>query len=150
MKFVVDYSDFCGFKHVLYRKDEYSFNTNPWLNELDFDITLNTITLTVIDSKVVQLNGFCGLSNLQETQCAPPICQKGLLRVVDSEYYISKSGSSRINNIDMPLFINHKTDWLCIGYPNKEGIAVEFIDNCIFVIDKNQEFIALWIHPTFI
>ena len=31
----------------------------------------------------------------------------------------------------------------------QEG-AVEFIDNCIGVIDGNQELVALWLHPCFI
>lgn len=87
MKFIVDYNDYCGFKQVIYRKDEHSLDTIPWLHEIDFDIALNTLTLTVIDSKVVQLNGFCGLANAQRLTCTPPANQKGVIKVVDSESY---------------------------------------------------------------
>ncbi|WP_186971970.1 hypothetical protein [Bacteroides intestinalis] len=150
MKFIVDYNDYCGLKCVIYRKDEYSLGTTPWVNGIDFDIALNSLTLTVIDSIVVQLSGFCALSNAQRMTDVPPINKKGLLKVVDSESYIGGTGSFRIHNMDMPIYLNSQTGWLCIGYPRKVGIAVEFIDDCIFVIGKKQEFVSLWIHPTFI
>ena len=146
MKFIVDYSGCCEQKHVIYRENEYSFYTILWLNEIDFDIALNTLTLSVIDSRVVQLNGFCGLSKAQKIGYTPPMSSKGFLKVVDSESYIQKSGSFRINDIDIPIFINPQINWICIGHPQKKGTAVEFIDNCIFVIDEKQEFAALWIH----
>lgn len=150
MKFIVDYNDYCGFKQVIYRKDEHSLDTIPWLHEIDFDIALNTLTLTVIDSKMVQLNGFCGLANAQRLKCTPPANQKGVIKVVDSESYAWDAVCVSICNEDVPTYINSKTGWICLGNPYKEGIAVEFIDNCIFVVDENQEFVSLWVHPTYI
>ncbi len=39
MKFIVDYSGCCEQKHVIYRENEYSFDTILWLNEIDFEYT---------------------------------------------------------------------------------------------------------------
>lgn len=150
MKFIVDYNDYCGLKCVIYRKDEHSLGTTPWVNGIDFDIALNSLTLTVIDSIVVQLSGFCCLIMRKGMTDVPPINKKGLLKVVDSESYIGGTGSFRIHNMDMPN-IPKFSNWLALyRISSKVGIAVEFIDDCIFVIGKKQEFISLWIHPTFI
>lgn len=54
----------------------------------------------------------------------PPINKKGLLKVVDSESYIGGTGSFRIHNMDMPIYLNSQTGWLCIGYPRKWGLQL--------------------------
>lgn len=53
MKFSIDYNEYLGRKQVVYRKAEYSFDTIPYIPEIDFDIAINTIALTVVDGKVI-------------------------------------------------------------------------------------------------
>lgn len=150
MKFSIDYNEYLGRKQVVYRKAEYSFDTIPYIPEIDFDIAINTIALTVVDGKVIQLNGFCGLSKTIETPYDVPKAEKGLLKVLYPEVYITKAGSPKLNDKNWTVFINPKTRWICIGNPQCQERAVEFIDNCIGVIDGNQELVALWLHPCFI
>ena len=133
MKFSIDYNEYLGRKQVVYRKAEYSFDTIPYIPEIDFDIAINTIALTVVDGKVIQLNGFCGLS-----------------KTIETPYDVPKAGSPKLNDKNWTVFINPKTRWICIGNPQCQEGAVEFIDNCIGVIDGNQELVALWLHPCFI
>lgn len=150
MKFCIDYNEYLGQKQVVYRKDEYSLDTNPYVHEIDFDIAINTVTLAVVDENVIQLNGFCGLSKGIETLYDVPKARKGLLKVLHPEVYISKAGSSTISDGNWAIFINPKTNWICIGNPQNQAGAVEFIDNCIAVIDEKQELVALWLYPYFV
>lgn len=99
---------------------------------------------------MIQLNGFCGLSKTIETPYDVPKAEKGLLKVLYPEVYIAKAGSPKLNDKNWTVFINPKTRWICIGNPQCQERAVEFIDNCIGVIDGNQELVALWLHPCFI
>lgn len=80
MKFSIDYNEYLGRKQVVYRKAEYSFDTIPYIPEIDFDIAINTIALTVVDGKVIQLNGFCGLSKTIETPYDVPKLRKDYLK----------------------------------------------------------------------
>ena len=96
---------------------------------------------------MIQLNGFCGLSKTIETPYDVPKAEKGLLKVLYPEVYIAKAGSPKLNDKNWTVFINPKTRWICIGNPQCQEGAVEFIDNCIGVIDGNQELVALWLHP---
>lgn len=98
MKFSIDYNEYLGRKQVVYRKAEYSFDTIPYIPEIDFDIAINTIALTVVDGKVIQLNGFCGLSKTIETPYDVPKAEKGLLKVLYPEVYIAKAGSPKLND----------------------------------------------------
>jgi uncharacterized protein YbdZ (MbtH family) len=51
-----------------------------------------------------------------------------------------------MNNEDWLVHVNVKTGWVCIGNPEKKGNAVEFINNCVAVID-DKEFVSLWLKP---
>ena len=117
---------------------------------MDFDIAINTITLTVVDSKVVQLSGFCGLPDKSKMSYEVPYAKKGLLKVLHSEAYIGGVGSYSINKEDWAVSINSKTGWICIGDPQRRGNAVEFINKCISIINERQELVALWLHPCFV
>ena len=149
MKFFIDYNVCLEHKQIIYRKDEYSFDTTPYIYEFDFEIEINTIFLTVVDSKIIQLNGFCGLSE-KNLYYDVPKAKKGTLKLLHSEKYIFSAGTAKLNDKDWKTFINPQTGWACIGEPQRQGYTVEFIDNCIAVVDKNQELIALWIHPFFL
>ena len=52
-----------------------------------------------------------------------------------------------INRDDLPMFINTESGWVCIGNPEAKGRAVEFINNCVAVINDNCEFVSLWLKP---
>ena len=52
-----------------------------------------------------------------------------------------------INEDDLPVYVNVHTGWVCIGNPEKKGNAVQFINNCVAVIDENKEFVSLWLKP---
>lgn len=58
MKFYIDYNERLEHKLVIYRKDEYSFDTVPYEYEIDFEIEVNTLFLTVVNSKSHSIEWF--------------------------------------------------------------------------------------------
>ena len=147
MKFFIEYTGNSEQRKLIYREDEYSFDMEPSVYELDFELAINTLTLTVVDEKIIQLSGFCGLNKKMKSNYDTPQSQKGELKVLNSEKYLKKSGCYGVNNEDWPVYVNTHTSWVCIGDPLKKNNAVEFINNCIAVIDDNKEFRALWLKP---
>jgi len=147
MKFSIDYSGSKQDRLLTYHIEEYSFDMEPSVQWINFDIVVNKLNLTVVDedNKIVQLDGFCGLNASMKSNYAVPESQKGILRVTDDlkpgfgSYYVKKE--------EQPVFINMQTGWVCIGDPVMQGEAVEFINNCVAVIDDNREFVALWLKP---
>jgi hypothetical protein len=147
MKFLIEYNGVSEQRTLIYRKDEYSFDMEPWVYEIDFDIAINTLTLTVVNGKVIQLNGFCGLNKEMKVSYNVPPSKKGKLKISHPEEYLNGIGCYGVNKEDWPVLINTQTGWVCIGNPEKQDNAVEFINNCVAVIDDDKEFVALWLKP---
>ncbi len=144
MKFNVEYTNYTEQKVLLYRAEEHSFEMIPWEKEIDFDIAINTLTLTVSDTKIIQLSGFCGLNTKMKVDYNVPESKKGLLTVLGNFEY---GFAYRIKDKEFSVYVNTQTGWICIGDPLKQGNAVEFINNCIAVIDKENNFVSLWLKP---
>jgi hypothetical protein len=147
MKFFLDYTDILEQKTLIYDTGECSFDTEPTAKEINFDIILNRLNLTTIDSdnKVIQVWGFCGYNEWIKSNYEVPQSKKGILKVFNK--LTSESGSFLITREDVPMYVNVQTGWICIGNPKKKGNAIEFINNCVAVIDDNQEFVSLWLKP---
>lgn len=147
MKFIIDHTDFIGnSKRLTYDAEEFSFETEPSIQEINLDIVINRLNLSAVDddNKIVQLWGFCGYKEWQKSNYEPPQYNTGILKVADN---LEEGFSYRISKDDLPMFINVQSGWLCIGNPEKKGNAVEFINNCVVVIDDDKEFISLWLKP---
>ena len=147
MDFFIKYTGYSEQRNLIYREDEFSFDMEPWVHEIDFDIAINTLTLTVIDGKVIQLSGLCGLNNTMKANHGVPQSHKGELNVLFPEKYLDRAGCYRVNKEDFPVYVNTLTGWVCIGNPKKTGSAVEFINDCVAVIDNNKVLVSLWLKP---
>jgi hypothetical protein len=145
MKFLIGYTGVAEQRTLTYDVEECSFDIEPIVQEIEFDIVLNKLNLTVTNNgKVVQVWGFSGYNEWVKSDCSVPQSKKGTLNVIDNlEYGLSY----RIQQEDFPVYVNSQTGWVCIGNPKKTGQAVEFINNCVAVIDSNQEFVSLWLKP---
>jgi len=147
MEFLIENTGNSEQRTLIYREDEFSFDMEPWVHEIDFDIAINTLTLTVVDSKVIQLSGFCGLNKNMQANYDVPQNKKGELKILHSENYSGGIGCYGLNKDTLPVYVNAQTGWICIGEPQKQGNAVEFINNCVAVIDDNRKFVSLWLKP---
>ncbi len=146
MKFLIDYTTILKPKSLTYDVEDCSFDTEPSVQWINFDVVVNKLNLTVVDedNKIVQIWGFCGYKEWIKSNYKEPQYKKGVLKIVDNlegglAYGISKD--------DLPMYVNVQSGWVCIGDPEKKGNAVEFITNCVAVIDDDKEFVSLWLKP---
>jgi hypothetical protein len=147
MKFIIEYSILVEQRLLTYIMDECSFDMEPFVENYDFELILNKLTLSVIDNTIVQITGFCGLDKSMKSTCQVPEYKKGGLLVEHSLNYGFAYGINDDDNYEYPVYVNTQTGWVCIGNPEKKGNAVEFINNCVAVIDDKNEFISLWLKP---
>jgi uncharacterized protein YbdZ (MbtH family) len=147
MKFLVEYTDTVKQATLTYDIEECSFDTEPTVQEINFDVVLNKLNLTAIDddNKIVQVWGFCGYNEWIKSSYEIPARKRGTLKVLDD--LTSGVGSYSISKKDLPVYVNILSGWVCIGNPEKKGNAVEFISNCVVVIDDDKEFVSLWLKP---
>lgn len=144
MKFIIKYGDSVEQRLLTYLPEECSFDMEPIGSHIDLELILNKLSLSVVDNKITQLWGFCGLDKSMKSNYKVPEYQKGSLEV---EHNLDFGFAYGINDDDWPVYINTQTGWVCIGNPEKSGNAVEFINNCVAVIGDNKEFISLWLKP---
>lgn len=145
MKFLIEYTGKTEQRILTYNIAEFSFDVEPTVQFIDFNIVVNKLNLSVVDyHKIIQVWGYCGLANNIKSNYEVPKYEKGLLIIVD---HFKPGYSYRLTNGDLPIYVNTKTGWICIGDPIKLGNAVEFINNCVAVIDEDKEFVALWLKP---
>ena len=124
--------------------EDYSFDSSPSVIEVDFDLVLNNLNLSVLNGKVIQIWGFCVLDKSNTTNFDVPNYKSGALNIVDS---FKQGHAYAINNVELIITINHHRRWICVGDPSVKDNGVEFMKNCIAVINENGQLVALWIKP---
>ena len=144
MKFIIEYKNSIEKRVLNYISDEHSFNMKPIVSKIDFELILNKLSLSVVKNKIIQLWGFCGLADWMISNYQVPEYKKGILKV---EHNLKYGFAYAINDEELPIHVNTQTGWVCIGTPEKSGNAVEFIDNCVAVIDQDNKFVSLWLKP---
>jgi len=130
-------------KSLTYIPEEVSFYMGEILDKVDVELILNKISLVVAGNKVVHVSGFCGFSEWMKSNYEIPKYTKGVLK---AEHDLKYGLAYGIYDEDLPVNVNTKTGWVCIGHPEKQGKAVEFINNCVAVIDDGK-FLSLWLKP---
>jgi hypothetical protein len=147
MKFIIEYGHPVKQRILTYIQEECSFDMEPFVNNYDFELALNKLTLSIANDTVIQISGFSGFNEWIKSSYQVPESKNGSLVVKHNFKY---GFSYRINDDDgyeYPVYVNLQTGWVCIGDPKKKENAVEFINNCVAVIGSNKEFIALWLKP---
>lgn len=147
MLFLIDYNRQIEEVELLYVLEDYSFICEPVSRWEDFTILVNNLNLTVLgeENKIIEVWGFCGLGIAVETNHNPPSNRRGILKTVEE---LPTGTCYRI--VEAPVFVNPQTAWVCIGDPEKQGEAVEFIPNAVMVLDETMAFISLWLKPKII
>lgn len=144
VKFIIEYGKNIKQYPLKYIDNEYSFYTGRLIYQVDWEVVINNITLDVNNSYVVDIGGYCSYLAWTVTNKNVPKYKSGVLKVVID---FDCETAYRINDTELPVYVNTKTGWVCIGDKDFIGQAVEFIDNCVAVINDNGEFMALWLKP---
>lgn len=101
-------------KKIIYRKNECSFDTVQSNTNINYELVLNSVVLTIVsDNNIIeQLFGFCCVDLNSNDDIFPPINSKKGKIVVDNDQELS--GSYRISNELFPISYG-KNNWFCIG-----------------------------------
>jgi hypothetical protein len=120
---------------------------NPIIHEVSYDLLINYIDLLFDENDyVAHLSGFCPYGTWIKADCQVPPYKEGKLKVETQD---EPGFAYRINDDkEWPIYIN-KDRWVCLGNSNKSENAIEFLHNCVAVIDQGS-LVALWLKPDFI
>lgn len=146
MRFIIEYTNQTQNRLLKYIIDEYSFDCEPTHDEINFEIVVNKLSLTVNENnEVFQVLGFCPYGEWIKANYNVPKSKKGLLKVKDN---FDPGFSYKVNkDKDFPIYVNITTGWVCVGNPKEQGNSVEFMNNCIANINNNEQLVSLWLKP---
>lgn len=151
-KFSIIYSENIFPVEIIYRDEEYSFDSEPSLNS---DITLVVgdylqLGIESTDMAARDIWGSCAHISWKKTVLNPPTYKKGKLILIDN---IEPGGPAiQINGSETwGSKFDCNNGWFCIGNERNlpEDSAVEFAINIVSVIDKDSHLKALWWKPKF-
>ena len=147
MKFIIEYGKNIQKRVLTYITEDGSFDMEPFVKNYNFELVLNKLTLSVVDDTIVQVTGFCGFAEWMKSNYQVPEYKSGSLLVKHNLNYGFAYGINDDDNYEYPVYINVQSGWVCIGNPEKKNNAVEFINNCVAVIDDDKDFVSLWLKP---
>jgi hypothetical protein len=135
---------------LIYNVEEHSFDIpDNNIGAVDFDIMVNYLTLQVFNSEVVCVSGFCSYKGWKQTDDTIKSHKAGSLTVLngpDDSYAYRYSDSDN----PFPIWFNPVTGWVCVGDSKAKTKGVEFIRNCVAVLNRSQDLVALWLKPQFL
>jgi hypothetical protein len=148
ISFVTNFNESIPETILTYIIDECSFYMNPFCEKVKYSLLVNYIDLTVNShDNIVHLSGFSPavLNGLSIDTSVPPY-NRGILSIKSR---LESGLSYRINNREWPVYRNYKTGWTCIGDYQKSGIVIEFLNDCVAVIN-HEKLKAIWLKPRFV
>lgn len=144
MKFSIESVSSFAHKILSYSAEDGAFNMEPVIQGVDYSIVVNHINMSVVDGHVAQIWGYCPHQGWIKADYQTPKSQKGSLNVeADVEPGFSYGVGSEE---DWPVHVNLKSGWVCLGDPEAQGTAVEFLDDCLAVVNDSQ-LVSLWLRP---
>ncbi len=131
-----------------YIEEDYSFDTEPFDEDGITSFMLNDLRLEIdCNGLVLFIWGYCPLVNYYNTFDSPKNTEFKNLRVVLSEEPIPGISLSEKDKRNLPIYINKKKGWVCIGNPDEMGDKmIEFAPGSVATM-KDNEIAALWLHP---
>ena len=135
---------------LVYRRNEFSFDTEPSEGGRAISIAVNEVQLFVDDGgRVIYVSGYCPYHGWDQTSLTTPKYRRGDLIVVDLNPGSIPTGMGfGLNDLSSrwPVYVNPQ-GWVCIGDSADQGDqAVEFAPNCVAVL-RGDSLVALWLHP---
>lgn len=144
MKFVPVFQERAPQRTLLYLSDECSFYMEGGLDHIELELIVNKISLSIFEGVVVAVSGFCGLDTSMLKKLEVPVSSPGILKV---EHNLKLGFAYAVNEAEFPVHVERYLGWVCLGDPTIKENAIEFISNCIAVIDRNGNLVALWLKP---
>jgi hypothetical protein len=134
---------------LIYDMNECSFNIpDRNVTAVNCEIAINYLTLQVYDSIIVCISGFCPYKGWKQTENSIQSYKKGLLALRNTLDY-DQSGTYTYSD-SFPMWFNPITGWFCLGDSEATLNGVEFLRNCIAVLNDSKDLVAIWLKPQFL
>lgn len=143
IEFNIEFNGKCENRLLTYIEDEHSFYMEPYESSIDLDLVINYLDLTAIDQRIIDISGYCPYEGWIQMEDRIPKYSRGSL-IYEND--LEPGFSYRIYHEELPVYVNTNSDWVCIGNPQIQEEAVEFINNCVAVVD-HKKLVALWLKP---
>ena len=129
-----------------YYSHEFSFLTDDRPSYLvDYEFYINYLCFTSWD----RLVGIADVGGLEPYQSwtpralrAPTAKKRDLLPKGKYEGIVSG-----INQMETPRYFDKESNWFCCGDPDRPGVAVQFTEQAIAVLNNRREITAVWLNP---
>ena len=134
-------------KRLLYRPEEFAFDTEPSLDDGFTSLLVNEIQLEVNDEGiVVSVWGLSPSSTWITSDVGAPVLPKpGSLKVLPAAELLPGVGV-RLTTERLPAHIDPVTGWLRIGGGSAgAGRFVEVLDGAVVEIEADGSFSSLWL-----
>ncbi|MCX6987725.1 MAG: hypothetical protein NT065_06195 [Chlamydiae bacterium] len=148
MKFIVQEPQKDQNFFLVYRPEDYSFDTEPHDGNGFTSIMINDLQLEIDDEgRIIYVWGLCPLIKYKDTNEIPKNYKSSSLVALLDKPPIPGISYRLNEDRRWPIYINKKKGWVCIGNPKSNGKEmIEFVPNCIATLE-DQEIIAIWLKP---
>lgn len=133
---------------LVYRAQDYAFDTEPRPSNCPYAVGVNDVELMVDDeSRVVFVTGYCPHLGWKPMRLHPPASSQGSLFLkVEPNLVPGQTIGVIARDSRWPVLVDSASGWVCLGAPERRGHAVEFMTGCIAVL-HDERLVALWLHP---
>jgi hypothetical protein len=133
---------------LVYRPEEYSFDTVPASNRGFTSVLLDDLNLEIDDSNhVIAVWGMCPHTRWIERVLEPPIAQQNSL-VFTGDYPFERGVSVKLNAEKyLPVYVDKKSGWIQIKGTPSPSMAVTIFTGVVVELTEQGELCSLWLKP---
>jgi hypothetical protein len=133
---------------LVYRADEFSFDTEPAPVAGFTSILVNDLNLEVDDAgRVISVWGVCPYTQWKRVSLTPPVADLGEAFVI-SEAPLSRGVSTRLNPQNRwGTFADPTSGWVCIKSDNLCDSATKILTGIILETSQGGDLCAIWLKP---
>ena len=133
---------------LVYRADEFSFDTEPPPVAGFTSILVNDLNLEVDDAgRVISVWGVCPHMQWERASLSPPVADVGEAFVI-SEEPLKRGVSTRMNPRNPPL-ADPTSGWIRIKSENVPDLATEILPGVILETSRGGDFCSIWLRPEY-
>ncbi len=118
---------------LIYRRNEYSFDTLQYCDSGITSILINELQLEIdLDGNILYVWGLCPIANYTETSITPKNVQTHGIKAIFNKEIVA-GVSIKLNEIKRwPIYFHRDHGWICVGEPKVENVKmVQFSPGCI-------------------
>jgi hypothetical protein len=146
MKFIIGSTPWNRDFELIYRPEEYSFDSVPRPVDCVSSVLVNDLELELSDEgAVICVTGLCPHPGWQVRHLKSPAASRRTLFVAEENW--TPGISKRLTGIqEWPMFVDYDAGCICVGKSDLLVGGVEFAPGSIAVLES-QKLVAIWLRP---